>query len=78
MVRQVGTTSLLIYWVHIELVYGRWFGAWKENLDNTQVMLASAFLIALMVGISVLRTSAKKWAAMPAGLPWYPFLSRAQ
>jgi peptidoglycan/LPS O-acetylase OafA/YrhL len=78
MVRQVGTTSLLIYWVHIELVYGRWFGAWKENLDNTQVMLASAFLIALMVGISVLRTSAKKWAAMPAGLRWYPFLSRAQ
>ncbi len=24
--RQLGTTSLLVYWVHIELVYGRWFG----------------------------------------------------
>ena len=31
-VRQLGTTSLLVYWVHIELVYGRWFGFWKENL----------------------------------------------
>jgi len=24
--RQLGTTSLLVYWVHIEIVYGRWFG----------------------------------------------------
>jgi len=29
-VRQLGVTSLLVYWVHIELVYGRWFGAWKR------------------------------------------------
>jgi uncharacterized membrane protein len=78
MVRQVGTTSLLVYWVHIELVYGRWLGAWKESLDNTQVLLLSAVVIALMVGLSVLRTSAGKWAAMPAGRRWYPFLSRAQ
>lgn len=25
-VRQFGMTSLLVYWVHVELVYGRWFG----------------------------------------------------
>jgi hypothetical protein len=77
LVRQVGTTSLLVYWVHIEIVYGRWLGAWKENLDNTQVVIFSVVLIALMTGLSVLRTSWRKWATMPAGLRWYPFLSRA-
>ena len=77
LVRQVGTTSLLIYWVHIEIVYGRWLGFWKENLDNTQVVLFSAGLIALMTALSVLKTSSKKWRATPAGLRSYPFLSRA-
>ena len=77
LVQQVGTTSLLIYWVHIEIVYGRWLGFWKENLDNTQVVIFSVVLIALMTGLSVLKTSGKKWRTMPAGLRWYPFLSRA-
>ena len=36
--RQLGTTSLLVYWVHIELVYGRWFGIWKEALSVPQVL----------------------------------------
>ena len=33
-VRQLGTTSLLVYWVHIELVYGRWFGAFKDVTEQ--------------------------------------------
>jgi peptidoglycan/LPS O-acetylase OafA/YrhL len=73
LVSQLGTTSLLVYWVHIELVYGRWFGSWKENLDITQVTAFSVILIAAMVLLSVLRTSARKWSAMPAALRWYPF-----
>jgi uncharacterized membrane protein len=77
LVRQIGTTSLLIYWVHIEIVYGRWLGFWKLNMDNTQVVIFSVVLIALMAGLSVLTTSSRKWSAMPAGLRWYPFLSRA-
>ena len=76
-VRQLGTTSLLVYWVHIELVYGRWLGSWKEGLDNTQVVAVTAGVIALMLAISVVRTSGKKWSAMPAALRWYPFTSRA-
>ncbi len=44
--RQFGTTSLLVYWVHIELVYGRWFGIWKQALSTSQVM---AFTAALLV-----------------------------
>jgi uncharacterized membrane protein len=74
---QLGTTSLLVYWVHIELVYGRWLGAWKESLDNTQVAVLTCAVIGLMLALSVLRTSSKKWSFMPAGLRWYPFTSRA-
>ena len=55
-VRQLGTTSLLIYWVHIELVYGRWFGAWKESLSIAQCAVAAGILILLMVALSRFRT----------------------
>lgn len=65
-VRQLGTTSLLVYWVHIELVYGRWFGASKGTLSVGQTVAASAVLIAVMVGLSLARTNwdrMKEWAA---------------
>lgn len=55
-VRQLGVTSLLVYWVHIELVYGRWFGYFKETLDLVQCTVGSLALIALMLALSVLRT----------------------
>ena len=54
--RQLGTTSLLVYWVHIELVYGRWFGIWKEKMTNTQVVIYTVLLIALMTLLSLART----------------------
>jgi fucose 4-O-acetylase-like acetyltransferase len=67
-VKQLGTTSLLVYWVHIEIVYGRWFGGFKNNLDNYQVVAFSVCLIAFMVALSVLRT---KWPELRPlfGLP---------
>src|SRR5579884_3372689 len=43
--RQLGTTSLLVYWVHIEIVYGRWFGIWKEALSVTQVLIFTTILL---------------------------------
>jgi fucose 4-O-acetylase-like acetyltransferase len=76
-VRQLGKTSLLVYWVHIELVYGRWLGSWKESLDNMQVAELTAIVIGLMLAISVVKTSSRKWSGMPAALRWYPFTSRA-
>ena len=57
--RQLGTTSLLVYWVHIEIVYGRWLGIWKEAMSVRQVLLFTAALIALMAGLSVMRTRGK-------------------
>jgi uncharacterized membrane protein len=53
---QLGTTSLLVYWVHIEIVYGRWFSFWKESLTIPQVVLFSAVLIVLMTLLSIART----------------------
>lgn len=54
--RQLGTTSLLVYWVHIEIVYGRWFGIWKEGLSVGQVAAFTVALVALMTVLSLLRT----------------------
>jgi uncharacterized membrane protein len=56
-VRQLGTTSLLVYWVHIELVYGRWFGASKGTLTVGQTVGAAVVLIVVMVGLSVTRSN---------------------
>lgn len=55
-IRQMGTTSLLVYWVHIELVYGRWFGSRKETLSNLECGVYAAILIAAMLGLSILRS----------------------
>jgi hypothetical protein len=43
--------------VHIELVYGRWFGSWKETLNNVECAVCAVILIALMLGLSLLRTN---------------------
>src|SRR6202451_645981 len=67
-VRQLGTTSLLVYWVHIELVYGRWFGWLKESLGNVQCGIAAVIVILLMIGISVLRT---RWGSLRAAISSY-------
>lgn len=54
--QQLGTTSLLVYWVHIEIVYGRWLGIWKEALSVQQVLVFTALLLGLMTVLSLLRT----------------------
>src|SRR5204863_1039166 len=51
--RQLGTTSLLVYWVHIELVYGRWFGIWKEAMTVRQVLVFTTLLLALLTALSI-------------------------
>jgi hypothetical protein len=62
-VRQFGTTSLLVYWVHIELVYGRWLPWCKNNLDEGQTALAAAILIALMLLLATAKTYRRDIAA---------------
>jgi len=69
--RQLGTTSLLVYWVHIEIVYGRWLGLWEESLSVPQVLLFTLLLLALMIGISLLQTRYQTlgWILRPPALP---------
>jgi uncharacterized membrane protein len=66
--RQFGVTSLLVYWVHVELVYGRWFWFWKEGLNTLQCVAFAVVLIVSMLGLSILRTRTKG-----RGLSWFPF-----
>src|SRR5580698_1096389 len=56
-VRQFGMTSLLVYWVHVELVYGRWFGALKDQLTAGQTLFAAMVTILLMLALSLVRTN---------------------
>ncbi len=54
-VRTLGTNSLLVYWVHIELVYGHWLGFWKENLSVPQTSMLAIGVVVLMVILCVVR-----------------------
>ncbi|MEO7651297.1 MAG: hypothetical protein ABIZ80_12595, partial [Bryobacteraceae bacterium] len=74
-VAQLGTTSLLVYWVHIELVYGRWLGYWKESLDNASSFALACAIILLMLALSAAKTFGNSWRARLAACRWYPFVS---
>ncbi len=70
-VRQLGTTSLLVYWVHVELVYGRWLWMWKENLDLAQSAAMAVAVTVAMLLLSVAKTS--NWSLRSVRLDWFPF-----
>jgi hypothetical protein len=71
LMRRFGTNSLLIYWVHVELVYGRWFWFAHERLTMGECAAASLVLIALMYGLATLNLPARVKRGMrrlkPAG-----------
>ena len=66
--RQLGTTSLLVYWVHIELVYGRWFGGLKGSLGNVECAVAAVVVVASMIALSVAKT---RWPSIAPALAQY-------
>ena len=51
-VRLLGTTSLAVYWVHIELVYGNTLWFYKERLQPWESVMACVAVIATMVAMS--------------------------
>jgi hypothetical protein len=69
-VRQFGTTSLLVYWVHIELVYGRWLWFLKNNLTVVQTAATACGVILLMLAISTAKTRRHRIAAVLANWGW--------
>ena len=70
-VRQFGTTSLLVYWVHIELVYGRWLWFFKNGLNVPETLVTALSIIMLMVAISTLKTYRERVAMALAELGWW-------
>jgi uncharacterized membrane protein len=56
MLRQFGRTSLLIYWVHIELCYGSVVYALRGRFHMGMALLLVALLSLVMFGLSVVRT----------------------
>jgi len=76
-VRQFGITSLLVYWVHIELMYGRWLWFCKESLTIGQTAAMAAAFIAAMLLLSLARTQWKNWRTLAVSLGWYFFVRRA-
>lgn len=55
-IQQLGITSLLVYWVHVELVYGYALGLWKKQLVPLQSALLAAAVMILMYWLSVAKT----------------------
>lgn len=73
---QMGNTSLLVYWVHIEFVYGRFsiLPRRSESILRASVGLGAIFLAMLL--LSLLRT---KWKGRASDLfSWLPKAPRLQ
>ena len=52
---QMGRASMLVYWVHIELVYGRWFGPWKGALSIPAVEIVFLSMTCFMLSLAVMK-----------------------
>ena len=52
-IQVLGKNSLMVYWVHVILVYGELARPLKRTLDVTGTWLATAAVTALMLGLSV-------------------------
>jgi len=57
---QLGNTSLLVYWVHIEFVYGRFSILPKKQCGALQATAGLLTIFLAMLGLSLLRTRLKK------------------
>ena len=66
---QLGQTSLLVYWVHIEFVYGRLSIVPKRAVDIRMASLGLLAIFLSMVALSVLRTKLKGRGA--EALAWF-------
>ena len=56
---QIGQTSLLVYWVHIEFVYGRFSILPKRNMSIGRASLGLAVIFIAMLLLSLARTRLK-------------------
>ena len=50
----MGQHSLVIYWVHIEIVYGRWTWPWRGKMSLLQASFGVVLLFAAMIALAYL------------------------
>jgi uncharacterized membrane protein len=60
---KLGQHSLIVYWVHVELVYGSLTWRMRGTLELPRAALALAIVLAMMVALSYLVEPAKKRVA---------------
>src|SRR6266851_3182747 len=58
---QLGNTSLLVYWVHIEFVYGRFSILPKGQCSGLKATAGLVTIFLAMLALSLIRTNWKKW-----------------
>jgi uncharacterized membrane protein len=58
---QLGNTSLLVYWVHIEFVYGRFSILPKGQCSALKATGGLITIFLAMLGLSLVQTTWKKW-----------------
>ena len=68
-VRLLGTTSLAVYWVHIEVVYGQTFWQLKESLMPWESVFATLCVVLAMIVMS--------WTIQRCRVGWREWFGRA-
>jgi uncharacterized membrane protein len=68
----LGQTSLLVYWVHVMLVYGNIAKPWKRTLSIPETALAFAGVTALMVALAAARLAWKARTQRKRQLTYVP------
>src|SRR5262249_30973865 len=66
---QLGQASLLVYWVHIEFVYGRFSILTKRAQTIAGATLGLAIIFFSMLALAYIRTHAKQWLKNPERNP---------
>jgi uncharacterized membrane protein len=57
----LGKASLLVYWVHVMMVYGTWSNPVKRTMNDWQAALATLAVTALMVSLAAARLRWSAW-----------------
>jgi fucose 4-O-acetylase-like acetyltransferase len=63
---QLGRTSLFIYWIHVELVYGLISRPWHRSLTLSQTFIAYVVFCGLMLACSIAKERLAPRFARPA------------
>src|SRR5215475_6968053 len=66
---QLGKTSLLVYWVHIEFVYGGFSILPRHQCTVAKATLGLLIIFSAMLTLSLIRTNWKKWRTSKEPVP---------